>query len=154
MSGSQALPAPLLHVGEPLRCGGRRHAATAAGRAFCSPSLCYMTKAPLSPGFFPHRPGGYLKVPSQLFKGAQIPMHTYSDPQQRPGAGRLNARNAARQLAQIPTKLTQMLLKSGAKQQIVVSKQQFLLFGARSCWSLDLLQSTVRKSRNDHLEPG
>ena len=35
--------------------------------------VCYMTKDPLSPGFFPHRPGGYLKVPSQPFKGAQIP---------------------------------------------------------------------------------
>ena len=58
---------------EGRRCGGRRHTATAAGRAFCSPSLCYMTKVPLSPGFF---------------KGAQIPIQTYPDPQQRPGASR------------------------------------------------------------------
>ena len=62
------------------RCGGVRHTATAAGRAFGPSSLCYMTKVPLSPGFFPHRPGGYLKVPSQLT--------ACPDPQQRSGRRR------------------------------------------------------------------
>ena len=76
------------------RCGGVRHTATAAGRAFGPSSLCYMTKDPLSPGFFPHRPGGYLKVPSQLFKGAQIPSSVRGDDETRrrpPGVSRLVA---------------------------------------------------------------
>ena len=67
------------------RCGGVRHTATAAGRAFGPSSLRSMTKDPLSPGFFPHRPGGYLKVPSQLFKGAQIPSSVRGDDETRRG---------------------------------------------------------------------
>ena len=81
------------------RCGGVRHTATAAGRAFGPSSLCYMTKDPLSPGFFPHRPGGYLKVPSQLFKGAQIPSSVRGDDETRRGGPPaclvLSPRNAA-----------------------------------------------------------
>ena len=88
------------------RCGGVRHTATAAGRAFGPSSLCYMTKVPLSPGFFPHRPGGYLKVPSQLFKGAQIPSSVRGDDETRRGAAAaclvLSPRNAALP-TQIPT---------------------------------------------------
>ena len=92
------------------RCGGVRHTATAAGRAFGPSSLCYMTKDPLSPGFFPHRPGGYLKVPSQLFKGAQIPSSVRGDDETRRGGPRrpppaclvLSPRNAALP-TQIPT---------------------------------------------------
>ena len=112
------------------RCGGVRHTATAAGRAFGPSSLCYMTKDPLSPGFFlnvpsqpqslPRQPAasgprqvpGMLpaswprspqSTPSQLFKGAQSTTElaqTTSSVLAPAGA-----RHAARQLAQIPRKV-------------------------------------------------
>ena len=45
------------------RCGGRRHTATAAGRACCPLSLCYVAKDPLSPGlFFPRNQRGGVLV--------------------------------------------------------------------------------------------
>ena len=63
-------------------------------------------KIPLSPGFFPHRPGGHLEVPSQLFKGAQIPSSVRGDDETRRGAAAaclvLSPRNAALP-TQIPT---------------------------------------------------
>ena len=120
-----------------------RHTATATGRAFCSPSLCYMTKDPLSPGFFPHRPGGYLKVPSQLTAcpdnhtafGATTRRDTPPRrPPRRRRVSRLvwSPRNACEAQTLQPPDQTRPdkaeLLKSGAKQQNVVSKQQFAVW--------------------------